>query len=140
VARASARAVAARWGRLGGALSARAERRWTDRAAPSVIRVRIAIAGDLRGGAPAVREIEPPVAELVEIEEADDVAPSAEEDARRAPRTEVDLFPERPEGLGHLEDDLGVIPVREGLQVRPGAVPQRLHRDRVAGRRRQAAQ
>src|SRR5712692_11160922 len=103
---------------LGGALSARAQRRRTDRSALPVVDVRVAVAGDLGGSAPAVGEVQPPVAELMEIKEADDLAPRAEEHLRRAPGAEVDLLPERPERLRDLQDDLGVIPVREGLEVR----------------------
>ncbi len=122
---------------LGGPVSSGADERGADGRAPPVIDEGVAVARDLSGRAPAVREVQPPVAELVEIEETDHLAASAEEDARRTPSPEVDDFAERPKGLRDLDDDLGMVPVREGLQVRAGAVTQWLHRDGVAGRRGQ---
>jgi hypothetical protein len=80
------------------------------------------------------------VAELVEVKEADDVAPRGEVDVRPTEAAEVDDLVEWPERLGHLDDDLGRIPVGEGLQVRRAAVAEGLHGDSIAGRGRQAAQ
>src|SRR6185503_12645926 len=111
--------------RLGCALSGGADRRRADRPEPAVVGVRVAVAGDLRGRAPPVGEVQPPMAELVEVQEADDLAPSAEEDVRLTPGAEVDHLPEGPERLRDLDHDLGVVPVRESLQMWAGAVSQR---------------
>src|SRR5260221_13897059 len=51
---------------------------------------RVGVAEHLGRRAPAVGQVEPPVAELVEVEEPDHVAPSAERHERDTARAEVD--------------------------------------------------
>jgi len=77
------------------------------------------------------------VAELVKVEEPDDLAACPEEDDRCPVGAEVDHLAERAEGLGHLEHDLRLVPVGEGLEMRRRPVAERLDRDAVAGRRGQ---
>src|SRR2546425_8378731 len=80
------------------------------------------------------------MAELVEVKEADDLAPCAEEHDRGPVGAEVDELAERTERLWDLQHHLGLIPEGESLQVRRRPVAEWLDGDAIAGRGGQAAE